>query len=86
MELRFELFTGARAKSCFDESARFLAFAANEAVRLHAALSIGCNDDFNRFQETPPTLTVSLMAPSSSNCSVTEWPFLRASSVARSTA
>jgi hypothetical protein len=72
MELRFKMLALSRAKSRFKEPARFLALGANESVRLHFALAVCGHNDHNRFQEAPPTLTVNLIDPSSSGCSVTE--------------
>ena len=86
MKLRFELLTHSRAKSRFDSTARLLTVIPNESVGFNFALAIQSDNDDDRFQETPPTFTVNLIEPSSSGCSVTEWPFLRASSVAASTA
>lgn len=72
MELRFEMLALSRAKCLFDKPASVLAFTADESVRFHAALTVGRHDYLDRFQDAPPTLTVSLMEPSSSDCSVTE--------------
>ena len=72
MKLRFELLTHSRAKSLFDSTTRLLTVVPGESVGLNFALAIGRDNDDDRFQETPPTLTVNLIEPSSSGCSVTE--------------
>ena len=72
MKLRFELLTRSRAKSLFDSTARLLTVIPNESVGFNFALAIQSDNDDDRFQETPPTLTVNLIEPSSSGCSVTE--------------
>lgn len=72
MKLRFERLALSRAKSVFEEPTRILALSANESIRLQFAFAVFGDNNHDRFQESPPTLRVSLMDPSSSGCSVTE--------------
>ena len=87
MELGFEQLVGLLAECLFDEAARVATFTANKAFGFDSRLTVECNDDLDGFAHTaPPTLMVSFTEPSSSACSVTVWPFLRASILAFSTA
>ena len=68
------------AKSLFDKTTGLDALAAGETFCFDVRATFGVDYDFNSLvQAAPPTLTVSLIEPLSSCCSMTEWPFFRAS-------
>ncbi len=86
-ELGCRLHGGLFAECLFDELARLNAISASEALGFDYAIALGIDGDLNSLiQAAPPTLTVSLIEPLSSFCSITEWPFWRARLFARSTA
>ena len=76
------------AESLFDEAAGVAAFTAHEAFGLHAGLTGRGDGDLDGLgrHATPPIWTVSLIDPSTSDCSVTVCPRLWASIRAFSTA
>ena len=86
MELGCELFAFAIAQGLFNQIAGFTAGFTSETFGLYGALSLGANSDLYGLQAAPPTWMVSLIEPSASDCSLTECPCLRASSLAFSTA
>ena len=85
-ELGSCLHGGLFAERLFDELAGLNAISACEALGFDRAIAFAVDDDFYFLQAAPPTLTVSLIEPLSSFCSITEWPFWRARLFARSTA
>ena len=86
MKLGSQLFVSPLAQSLFNELTGLATFIAREAFGFNTRLTVRCDDDFYRFvQATPPTFTVSLIEPSSSDCSMTVCPFLRPSILAFST-
>lgn len=86
MKLWLQMFRRRLTQRLFHEPAGITTLGTGEPVSFHLRLTVFGHSNLDSFQETPPTLTVNLIDPSSSDCSVTEWPFLRASSVAFSTA
>ena len=87
MELGFERLVSLLAEGLLDEPARVPTFRANKTFGLDARLTVWCDNDFDGFAHAaPPTLMVNFTEPSSSDCSVTVCPFLRASILAFSTA
>ena len=87
MKLSGQLLTGSLSQCLLNKLTGLTAFAASEAFGFHTGLAVRGDDDFDGFiQAAPPMFTVSLMEPSSSDCSVMVCPFLRASSLAFSTA
>ena len=72
VEIRRQLLGLLRAQSLLEKAARFLALRSGKPVRLNARRTVGGDDDINRFQAAPPTLTVNLTLPSTSGCSITE--------------
>ncbi len=87
MKVGRQRLTDTLAESLFDEAAGVAAFAANEALGLHAGLACRGHGDLDGLiQAAPPIWTVSLIDPSANDCSVTVCPRLRASIRAFSTA
>ena len=72
VEIGRQLFGLDRAQCLFKKAARFFALRSSKTVRLDARRTVGSDDDIDRFQAAPPTLTVSLTLPSTSGCSITE--------------
>src|SRR5208337_4523510 len=87
VELSGQLLVSSRAQSLLNEATGFTAFTTGKATSLDLGLALGVDGDLDDLQAAPPpTRMVSLMEPSASACSVTWWPFLRASIRAFSTA
>ena len=74
------------AQSLFQKPARLLTLATGKAFGLNPGRTVGRDNQFDGFQDTPPVLMVTLMEPSCSDCSVTEYPLRLASILAFSTA
>ena len=86
MELGSERFFDLLAESFLHKATCLAAFAADKAFGLHVGLSGGRHDYLYEFQAAPPTWIETLIEPSESDCSVNEYPRLRASMRALSTA
>ena len=74
------------AEGLLDEPAGLAALPAGEAPGLDLGLTCRRDGDLDDLQDAPPTVIDSLMEPSASGCSTTEWPRRRASILALSTA
>ena len=75
------------AQGRLHEPAGLLARPAGEALGRDRGLALGTDEDFNGLQAAPPwTWMTSLIAPSASFSSRTQWPLRRASLVALATA
>src|SRR5687767_10770665 len=71
----------------FKKSARLATRVAGEALGFEMRFAIRRDDEFDRLHRaSPATPITSLIEPSGSGCSTTEWPPFLASSVAFSTA
>lgn len=87
MELGGFSFLGRVAERMFNKATGLDALAAGEPLCFNGRATFGIHYDFDSFvQAAPPTFTVSLIEPLSSRCSLTEWPFFRASILTRSVA
>ena len=86
VELGRERLGGPLAEGLLDEPAGLAALGAGEAPGLDRRLALGGDGDLDGLHEAPPTVIDSLMEPSARGCSTTEWPRLRASILAFSTA
>src|SRR3954471_24361782 len=87
VELGGERLGGLRAQGLLDELAGLAALGPREAPGLDGRLAPGADGDLDDLvQDAPPTRIDSRMDPSGRACSTTEWPFVRASILARSTA
>ena len=72
MKLSGQLFAGPLTKCLFDELTGRSAFTADKAPGLDLRLPRRRNDDFDGLAHAaPPTVTVNLIEPSASDCSVT---------------
>jgi hypothetical protein len=74
------------AEGLLDKFRGVTALGAGEALGLDGRLALGTDGDLDELQEAPPTWMVSFTEPSGRGVSNTEWPFLRASSLAFSKA
>ena len=71
-ELRRRSHLSLSTKGLLDKLAGLDTFASSKAFSFDFALALGVDDDFNAFAHAaPPTLTVNLIEPLSSLCSVT---------------
>src|SRR3954468_4080589 len=86
VELGRERLGGPPAERLLDEPAGLAALPAGEALGLDLCLADGGDGDLDDLHDAPPTVIDSLMEPSASGCSTTEWPRRRASIPAFSTA
>src|SRR3954470_9860236 len=87
VELGGEGLGGPAAEGLLDEPAGLAALGSGEAPGLDLGLALGIDGDLDELaQDAPPTLIDNLMLPSLSVLSTTEWPRLRASIFAFSTA
>ena len=87
IELAGEHFVSASSQSLFDEPTGLAAAGASKALGSYVGFPRGLDDNLDgSTHERPPTLMVNLTEPSANGCSMTAWPLLRASILARSTA
>ncbi len=72
VKLRLQMFRRRLAQCLFHKSAGVTTLGTSKPMRFDFGLTVFRDGDLDDFQDAPPTLTVNLIEPSSSDCSVTE--------------